>query len=841
MKTIVFFFTLSLPSLMFSQPSAEQLFNENFDADYLNICNALEDYFKLKHPGLNAQELSSGEHRDGEFVKYKRWQSFWKSRLTPEGKLGDLSEFNRKKTSDTSKDFNLLEDAEWANLSYSTDLGVQIGLGRTTSLAFHPTDPNIFYVGAAIGGVWKTINGGSSYEPLGDELPYLAVSSLVLDQSNPEIIYAAISDNVWYGPPSIGVYKSIDGGGSWSNTSLEFQFSDNTRIYWMTAKPDNQNIIFVGTSDGLYKTSDGFETVELIAEGVVSDIKFKPGSPEEVYFVGNTSSFFKSSDGGITFEQSTNQVPGSGRRRLIVSELNPELIYVSANNMLFKSTDSGVNFDGGTNISSAEVGNGIVLISPSDQEKLIVGNFNVWASEDGGDSFDMISDWLPGDLPLIHVDQRNAFINPLLNDRVYLCNDGGVYSVNVNTNEFTNLSNGLQITQYYDIAISQSDVSVVSGGSQDNGNVYSQNGQWFPSANTGDGMTQAIDPTDENLRYWSYQNGSINRTFNGDVQNISNNIPSDETDNAEWQTPFILDPNDPAIILAGYQEIFRSPNNGDSWEQISDNLPFVSAFDLLAIAPSNSERIYAVENYGVTTGDMFGFGQSSSRLFVKSITDNEWEQQIISVTETVEDIIVNPNDHNHVFVSVGGYEDGHKVFQSFDAGENWENISGDLPNVPASAIVFYEAEDNVLFVGTDAGVFYSYTHDISWNEVGEIPHTFVTDLEIQLEEKLLRVGTHGRGIFETSIDANFTSVETVESKKENCITLFPNPVKESFTISCFPQNGQVIIYSMEGEKLGVYYTETIDCKPLSAGTYIANVYDGKGNLEEGIRFVRESK
>ena len=118
---------------MFSQSSAEQIFNETFDADYLTVCNALEDYFKLKHPGLNAQELSSGEHRDGEFVKYKRWQSFWKSRLTPEGKLGDISEFNRKKISDTSKDFNLLEDAEWTNLSYTTDLGVQIGLERTTS------------------------------------------------------------------------------------------------------------------------------------------------------------------------------------------------------------------------------------------------------------------------------------------------------------------------------------------------------------------------------------------------------------------------------------------------------------------------------------------------------------------------------------------------------------------------------------------------------------------------------------------------------------------------------------------------------------------------------------
>ena len=841
MKIVTLIIALVISSLALSQSCAEQVLNENFKEDYSTICNALEDYFKEKHPGLNAQEMSSGLHRDGEFVKYKRWQSFWKARLTPDGKLADISEFHKKNLASNAKDFNLLEDAEWTNLSYTIDLGVQIGLGRTTSLAFHPTDPNTFYVGAAIGGVWKTTDGGSTYEPLGDELPYLAVSSLVLNQDNPEIIYAAISDHVWVGPPSIGVYKSTDGGQTWNSTALEFQFSENIRIYWMTAKPNDQNVILVGTSDGLYKTTDGFSTVEQINSELVSDIKFKPGSSDVLYTVGNNSSFYRSLDGGVTFDESSNTVPGSGRRRLIISDLNPDLVYVSANNTLYKSLDSGTTFDSGTDISSSEVNNGIVLISPADENKLIVGNFNVWASEDDGQSFDMISDWLPGDLPLIHVDQRNAFINPLLNDRVYLCNDGGVYSVDVFTNEFTNLSNGLQITQYYDIAVSQSDPSVVSGGSQDNGNVYSQDEQWFTSANTGDGMTQAIDPTNENLRYWSYQNGSINRTLNGDVQNISNNIPQSETDNAEWQTPFKLDPNNSSSIIVGYQEVFRSTNNGDSWEQISDNLPFVSALDLIAIAPSNSERIYAVENYGTSTGDMFGFGQSSSRMFYKSVTDNEWEQNLIEVTENVEDILVNPSNHEHVIVSVGGYEDGHKVFQSFDSGENWENISGALPNVPASAISIYEAENNVLFVGTDAGVFYSYADNISWNEVGEIPHTFITDIEIQTEEKLLRIGTHGRGIFETSIDVNFTSVETVESKKENCITLFPNPVKESLSISCFPENGQMTIYSLEGKKLGVYYTETIDCKTLSAGTYIANVYNELGELKESIRFVREEK
>lgn len=821
----------------FSQNSAEEVLDENFQKPFIEICEAMESYFKGKHPDLSFQEIALGEHRDGEFVKYKRWQHFWKSRLTQDGFLADLT-FDKSKTQSHSKDLNLLSDAEWTNLSYTTDLGVQIGLGRTTSLAFHPTDPNTFYVGAAIGGIWKTTNGGESYVPLGDDLPYMAISSIVLNQENPDIIYIAISDHVWYGPPSIGVYKSEDGGLTWSETALQFEFSENIRVYWMTANPDDPETVFVGTSNGLFKTTDGFQSVEQIADGVVSDVKFKPGSSDVVYYVTQTDSFFKSTDGGETFIETDAAAPGSGRRRLIVTENNPEKVYVSANNMLYKSEDSGETFDGGTNIEESQVGNGIVLISPADENKLIVGNFNVWASEDGGNSFDMISDWLPNnDLPLIHVDQRNAFINPLQDDRVYLCNDGGVYTVDVNSNEFTNLSNGLQITQYYDIAVSQTDAGIVSGGSQDNGNVYSENGQWQYFAATGDGMTQAINPEDQNRRYWSYQNGGLQRWTNGNNTSITNGIPNDELNQTEWQTPFVLDPNNPSTIVAGFKNVFRSSNHGNDWEQISDNLPFLGSVDLLAIAPSNSERIYAVENYGTSTGDMFGFGHSSSRIYFKSIEDNEWDQESISVSENVEDIIVNPNDHEHVIISVGGYTDGHKVFQSFDSGDNWENISGDLPNVPASAITWFEDVDDVLFVGTDAGVYYTYAHAIDWREVGSLPHTFVTDLEIQSAEKLLRVGTHGRGIFETSIDVNFTSVEKPEVLDQDCLELYPNPADDIITINCLPEGGKVLILDANSKALFSSQDPRIDIKELSAGTYFAQVFSKDAKLVKTLRFM----
>lgn len=819
---LTFCFTL-LTVLGFSQRSFQEILSENLTRNFGEIVAQAEQYFQNKYPGKTAFELSQGEHRDGEFVKYMRWRTFWKSRLEKDGTLADLSKYHRLNAGEelNFRSNGPYDDLEWANISYKVDLGVQIGLGRTNSLAFHPTDSNTFYVGAAIGGIWKTTDGGQSYIPLGDDLPYLAVSAILVNSSNPEHIYIAISDRVWYGPSSIGVYKSTDGGNTWQETALSFDFSNNVRIYWMEAQPGNPEVMLVGTSLGLYKTNDAFESINQIAVGSITDVKYKPGNPDTAYYVRtNPNRFYRSVDGGNNFDQ-IQSFGGNGYMRIVTTPLNPEKVYISRNNTLHKSLDSGTSFLTSVSLSSAGVGDGIVMISPMDEAVIYAGFFDMHRSLNDGFFFLQISHWLGNlSLPLIHVDQRNAFVNPLQPELIYLCNDGGVYSLNVTTNEFVNLSNGLQITQFFDIGVAQSNPSVLSGGSQDNGNVFMEGEDWFMAAPTADGMVQAIDFEDEDVRYNAIQNGSIFRFINGNRTNISNNIPGGVSGTGEWVTPYVLVPNVPQNILAAYKRVYRSTNRGNSWTAISPELAPGANLDLIAVAPSNPEKIYVVENFGINTGDLFGFNHNESKLFVKNTENNQWATIELPVTESIEDILIDPENEDHLYITAAGYTNGHKVFESLDGGASWSNISGVLPNVPATAIARFAGEIPILFVGTDAGVYYKEEGMQDWALVGDFPHTYITDIEIQESDQLIRVATHGRGILEGNLNLDVSNNEDIEPQENSdCFDLFPNPVSDEIVITDLPENYIMQLFDATGALLFTTKHTQVDVSAYPPGIY----------------------
>ena len=489
----------------FTQKALKEILNtsNNFE----KIIGEAEAYFEEKHPGIPLKNLSQGENRDGEYVKFMRWKRFWGYSLKPDGNLGDPSRYwlsEKVKRLRLKDDANPYENVTWTNISHENYITSQVGMGRTTSMAFHPTDPNIFYVGAAIGGIWKTTDGGQSYTPLGDELPFMAVSCIVVDQSSPNTIYIAISDHVWYGPQGIGIYKSTDGGVTWNSTALSFDFSQNIRIYRMTASPNDPDKMFVATSSGLYRTNDGFLTVTEVSNIGSYDVKIHPDDPNIVYQGCTGGEFYRSLDGGNSFSLVTDF--GSHFVYLITTPLNGNKVYARHGKKLFKSLDSGASFPESSPL--AENNGGVFVFSPADQNTIIGGYIgvtnNTVRSDDDGSSFYITSDWLGRDgLPLIHADQRNIFVNPIENDYVYFCNDGGVYRYVVSSNSFENLSDGLEITQYYDIAVSQTDQNIIGGGSQDNGNLFRNSaGVWDDYAPTGDGMNQEIDPTNAKIRYW---------------------------------------------------------------------------------------------------------------------------------------------------------------------------------------------------------------------------------------------------------------------------------------------------------------------------------------------------
>lgn len=813
-----------------AQDSFAAILKEHHSEPFVEICTKIEDYFISKHPNLSPQEMSTGAHRDGEYVKYKRWQHFWKSRIDTLGYQADLAHYHKQTKNDKvlSRSDGPLDDLEWNNISYNKDLGVQIGLGRTNSVAFHPTDPMTFYVGTAIGGLWKTQDGGQNYSPIGDDLPFLAVSCVVVNQENPDIIYIAISDRVFYGPPSIGIYKSIDGGNSWSPTSLRFEFKEDTRIYWLEADPNNPDIMLAGTSNGLYRTEDGFVSHQKITGDSVCDVKFMPGNSDVVYYVtDNSTGFYKSSDGGKRF--SSTYLVGEDYKRILVTPLNPNKVFVSSSFLfsatetesserLYESYDAGETLTRSRDISDIRSLDGICIFSQLSETDIYAGWFNLHHSSDGGENFDQISDWLGREnLPLVHVDYRNAFCNPLQKELIYLCNDGGLYTVNVTNNEFTNLSNGLQITQYYDIGVSQADESLVSGGSQDNGNVLLFGQDWFPTAPTSDGMMQALDPYNPDMVYNAIQFGLIYRYNNGVEDVISNNLPAGVGNNGEWVTPFQCAPTLPDVLYAAYEKVYSTSDNGDSWEAISDELAGGHDLDLIEVAPSDDERIYVVENYGKSTGNLYGLGHNNSDLFENVSGLKNWNSINLPVLESVEDIAVDPENPDHLYLVCSGYRVGHKVFESYDAGQSWQNISGALPNMPATAITYFEDLHDYLFVGTDNGVYYSRADIIDWRTAGDFPNTYISEIEIQEEAKLIRVGTHGRGIFEGSVNLKDTAVGDIE--QEDCISVYPNPTKSILQVSNLGAGTTLEILNTVGQVLFTGSKATIDLSQFEAGTY----------------------
>lgn len=718
-------------SSIFAQEDIKAIISKggNFD----EVSKRADKFFKDSKRDIKLKDSFDETSMDEEYFKYMRWQSYWKNNLDENGNTANVAAYILAAMAETANKPNLgpFQNRTWTNVSNNNFITGQIGLGRTTSIAFHPTDANTFFVGTPYGGIWKTTDGGVNYTPMGDNLPLMAVSSIVINKLNPQIMYIAISDHVWYGSQGMGVLKSVDGGLTWSTTALKFDFNENVRIYFMEADPNNPNIMLVATANGIYRTSDGFLTISKVSTLNTYDVHFKVGSSSIAFAGTNDGKFLRSTDGGATFTEITDF--GSGDVKVVLAPSDTDKVYARFGNTLRVSLDGGLTFN--TQYSLIE-SNGVYAFDPDNANVIVGGNFEVYRSNDGGATKSVITNWLGNNgLPLIHVDQRNVFTNPLNADAIYFCNDGGVFKYNINAATWQDLSNGLKITQYYDIAVSQTNANIISGGSQDNGSMYrNAAGTWQAFASTGDGMNTEIDPTNENIRYWEYQYGGFRRYQNGSSVDAS---PAGKGGTGAWETPFKIDPSNASRIVIGYDLIYASNDRGVNWTAISGTLGSGGNVEQLTIAKSNPERIY------VTRG---------TTMFVKNIADNNWITKATPATSTISDIEVDPLDSETVYITNPGYTGGKKVFKSTDAGTTWTNISGSLPNIAVVSIELYHSQAGGMFVGTNMGVYYRDNTLDDWYEYGHLPHTDVRDVEIQYSSQKIRIGTHGRGVIEAPID-----------------------------------------------------------------------------------------
>ncbi len=399
--------------------------------------------------------------------------------------------------------------------------------GRTNSVAFHPTDPNTIYIAAAQGGVWKTTDGGLNWIPLTDNLSTLACGDVVVDQSNPNILYLGTGELNYSGDSQYGdgIFKSTDAGATWvqvATTSVGARFSQ------LAIDPSNTSIIYAAGSLGVYKTTNGgVNWISTVSGSNANCVIIDPSNTQTVYAsTGGTSAgaIRKSTNGGTNWTVLAGGLPtGAGRIQLAMAHTNSSILYASiaqpggALRGLYRTTDGGDNWtlqNSTTNyLGSQGWYDNVVVVHPSNPDYVIVGGLDIYASTNAGVTLTIKSQWATTNPAIFsHADIHTLRYNGSV---LYCGSDGGVYKSPDNANSWTDLNHTLSTLQYQSADYDGTDITKIYGGTQDNNKESTTNsGANWVQRTTGDGGYTIVDPVNPNYIYGQYVNGSCQRSAN---------------------------------------------------------------------------------------------------------------------------------------------------------------------------------------------------------------------------------------------------------------------------------------------------------------------------------------
>ncbi len=719
--------------------------------------------------------------------------------------------------------------------------GKKRGNGRVNCIAFDPIDANIIWIGSPSGGLWKSIDGGSNWTTATDNLPVIGVSSIAIDPTNSQNMLIVTGDANADDTYSIGILKSTDGGVNWNTTSLSYTVNQEKTINKVIINPNYPDSAYAATNSNIMISTDGganWSTTGSI--GRWRDIEFKPGTPSTVYAAKQTSggsNVYRTTDGGANWSLINNGVATGGKYRplIAVTPANPDVIYAlySSSNYgfhgLYKSSNSGDTWalqSNTPNILGRETsGNGVggqswydlsLGLSTNDENHIYVGGINIWESTNGGQNWNINASSGNGtNYTYMHVDQHAFEFNPL-NHIAYAGNDGGFYKYMDNLNKWVDISDGLEISQFYRLGVSQSNPNRVVAGAQDNGTEMLTNSTW-DAIMGGDGMECMIDHYDEDVIFAEYQYGGMRRSFNGGAN--WDYIKPVSYDGA-WVTPFKMHATNNYLIVAGYDEVYRSLNGGDTWDSISYNVSNGQSLRTIALAPSDEDYIYAA---------------TYSKLKVTKDGGATWTNIKSGLPNiNITDVTVSSINPDRVWVTLSGYTAAHKVYESIDGGSNWTNITGNnLPNLPVNCIIYQDEANEDLYIGTDIGVYHKDKNMTSWMPyMNGLPNVIVKELEIQYGEGTLSAATYGRGVWETTINMIPAATNTSLIKHFN---IYPNPAKDRITINTnhsVNNNLGLTVYSITGQTVISAQISSsnsnIDISNLSKGCYIVELDSENG-------------
>lgn len=658
--------------------------------------------------------------------------------------------------------------------------------GRITSIAVDPTNPQIIYVGAAQGGVWKTTNGGNHWRPLTDNQGSLSIGALSIDPNDPQVIYAGTGEanfslDSYYG---IGVLKSIDGGESWQELGKELFFG--AAFARILVHPTQPATLFAATGipggarndGGLYRSLDGGTTWRLLRGNLpatatgATDLVIDPTNPDVVYVAFWRNGVFKSNNATAatpTWTKLTG-LPGSGVTRiaLALAPSTPTTLYA----LLSSSNDQIEHFyqsnDGGTSWSQISLpldpetetrhigGQGFynlyLAVDPTTADVVYLCGVSVWKAVRDPST----NRWFITEIGRnIHSDNHVLVFDPTNAQTLYVGNDGGIYqSTNGGRTWSDRINRELCITQFEFIDHHPTTDTVVIGGTQDNGTEIYRNSPVFYHADEGDGGYTAVDPIDPRIMYHGYYNAEpLTRSTTGGKWGQWKSISKvSQRGVGLFYSPFALDQSDPNNVALGngVVDIYQRRGTIGSWIA-SIPLPGLAAQEFVsALTFVNSTLIYAATELGKVYRLTKGAQGWQARRIDGDVLPRDF----------IWDIATPPTDPQTVLVAMSGFDHPHLWLGAGTAAGtvNWSNSSGAgaaaLPNIPINALVIDPATPTTLYVGTDIGVYRSVDNGNRWSLFSDgLPNCAIFDLRLHGPARLLRAATHGRGLWELQLDA----------------------------------------------------------------------------------------
>lgn len=723
-----------------------------------------------------------------------RWEFFWKQRAYPFNAIPAGARLAAMKQSEDGarnisavftevgpKGFTSTIEPTWGQMG-----------GRARSLLVNPTNSATLYLGTATGGIWKSINGGTSWTALTDKLDSLSIGSLEWVSSdatnNTFLVGTGEGPNGFY--YSAGIFRTTDAGATFSKLAGSSIF-ERSAIPAVLVDPANASNIVVcvtagqhtpgggiaAPTSGLYRSTDAGVTFTQVKTGFCESLRATPGDFAVQYasltgIGGNADGLYKSTDGGATFPAKLTMpgVPNDFKRLNVGigagSAANRNIIYAGGKNavdatVLYKSTDAGATFTTlALDYCAAQCFyDNYIEVSPVNPNIVYFGGVGLFRTVNGGATFDQPG--TSGSGGSIHVDHHLGIFDPTdaTGKVMFELNDGGIFRASDADNAaaasvgFLPINSNVGSLQHFDIDPHPTNPNIVFSGNQDNGSLFRTSSDTWVEYCGGDGGYALIDKTTPTTMYCSFNFSSgtgpfnIRKTVNSGADAFATNVSiTTGTDTGEFISPLIMDPTTSTTLYAGTSRVYKTVDGGTSWApaSLSGGTGNITA---LAVAPTTPARVWA--------------GTAVGRIELSTDGGVTWTNRTTAALpgRFITSIAVSPTDHNTVYVSFSGFSAatpaGH-IFKSIDGGVSWSNSGttrapSALPDIPVNSIAINPMNASVVYAGTDVGLYTSLDGGATWEKFTNFPNAGVSRVKISVGAGIIAVGTNGRGTWTTPL------------------------------------------------------------------------------------------